>query len=381
MIASARHGHWPAPPRAVPSPPTPPGAPVAVTPRKRHSGPGAPTVLALLIALASTARPAGGQQVFTRMGGGGEAHADPNYKATVAHPAYGTAHPRVLLDEAHRETNTKAGPYGPFADLLAADGYTVSANGAFFDAEALQGVAVLVIPNARGSDDPRAAGMPALAPDEVDAVATWVEGGGSLLLVGDEAMFADAAEALAKRLGVDLPGGRALDSTHADTAFAGRATLEFSDANHLLGDHPILQGRDPGERVHRVLAFGAEALTGPPGSAVLLRLSDQALEVPATTAAEMKAKLDAALADAQSRGGQVQIRLQPPAAKSAAGRAAGVAFAFGKGRVVVLGDAAMLSAQVLASPDGQSRAVGFGVPGTDDQQFALNVLHWLSRLY
>jgi hypothetical protein len=65
-------------------------------------------------------------------------------------------------------------------------------------------------------------------------------------------------------------------------------------------------------------------------------------------------------------------------ATAVTGRAQGVAVEIGKGRVVVLGEAAMLSAQVTGA-DGRGR-MGMNVPGNQDKQFALNVLHWLTRL-
>ena len=69
-----------------------------------------------------------------------------------------------------------------------------------------------------------------------------------------------------------------------------------------------------------------------------------------------------------------------PEPVSAKGRSQGVAFALGRGRVVVLGEAALLSARVTLL-DGQEYAkVGMNRPGTDNRQFALNLMHWLSRL-
>jgi hypothetical protein len=62
---------------------------------------------------------------------------------------------------------------------------------------------------------------------------------------------------------------------------------------------------------------------------------------------------------------------------SAAGRAQGIALKFGKGRVVVLGEAALLSAQVSGS---ENFKMGMNVPGTDNKQFALNIMHWLTGL-
>jgi hypothetical protein len=65
----------------------------------------------------------------------------------------------------------------------------------------------------------------------------------------------------------------------------------------------------------------------------------------------------------------------------AAGRAQGLALTVGSGRVVILGEAAMLTAQVVSIPGRETMRMGMNVPGSDDQQFALNVLHWLSRLF
>lgn len=60
-----------------------------------------------------------------------------------------------------------------------------------------------------------------------------------------------------------------------------------------------------------------------------------------------------------------------------------IAFTVGRGRVVMNGEAGMLSAQVFREKDkdGNEKIVGrmgMNVPGTDDRQYVLNVLHWLS---
>jgi len=47
-------------------------------------------------------------------------------------------------------------------------------------------------------------------------------------------------------------------------------------------------------------------------------------------------------------------------------------------RVIIMGEAAMLSAQVI---NGLSQLkFGMNRPGTDNRQLALNIMHWLSRL-
>ena len=54
-----------------------------------------------------------------------------------------------------------------------------------------------------------------------------------------------------------------------------------------------------------------------------------------------------------------------------------------RGRIVMLGEAAMLSVQIARwEQNGKvlEFSMGMNMPGTDDKQFALNVVHWLTRL-
>jgi hypothetical protein len=47
--------------------------------------------------------------------------------------------------------------------------------------------------------------------------------------------------------------------------------------------------------------------------------------------------------------------------------------------VVVLGEAAMLSAQVIVRPGGgEAFRMGMNRAGIDNRQLALNIMHWLS---
>ena len=141
--------------------------------------------------------------------------------------------------------------------------------------------------------------------------------------------------------------GATSDPANSDPG--GPTLLVFTRENKLLGDHPITRGRDDSERVNSVQTFTGQSLKGPEGSVAILKLADTAVDQ----------DFDA--------GKSV----------SAAGRAQGVAFAVGKGRVVVLGEAAELSAQVVGP---QRMPMGMNVPGIDNRQMALNIMHWLSGL-
>jgi hypothetical protein len=296
---------------------------------------------------------------------------DPDFKAVVERPAYPRSGPTVAIDEAHSNFHTAGGQYRPFADLLRSDGYTVRASTRKFETGAFAGVDVLVIANALGSDrsNPR---LPAFTEQECDIVRDWVREGGSLLLIADHAPFGSAAENLGKRFGVAMGKGWAFDR-----ASAGGITtqLVFSRENGLLGAHPILRGREASEEVKSVRSFTGQSLSVPDGATPLLKLSATAREAPSPS------DLDAE--DAAARGTGALREAAGSHSSPVAGRAQGIAMMFGKGRVVILGEAGLFSAQIVRLTDGnQQREMKFGmnVPGNDDRQFALNVLHWLSGL-
>ena len=294
--------------------------------------------------------------------------ADPNFNASVERPTYTNTHPRLVIDEAHANFHTATGRYKPLADLLRSDGYEVVPGTATFTRETLNGVKVLLIANAVAPGATGEGSAPAFTEEECDAVRDWVRDGGSLLLLADHTPFGSAAKTLAARFGVEMGEGFVFDLNQCD---GNPTALVFSRENGLLGEHPLLRGRDPAESISRVVAFTGQSLSVPEGAAVLLKLSPTAYE--AATRDDVRASIAAARQGGGSAG----------PAKSVAGRAQGIAFSFGKGRVVMLGEAGMFSAQIVrASAGGQplEMKMGMNVEGNDDRQFALNVLHWLSGL-
>jgi len=306
--------------------------------------------------------------VFVAGGLRAQQEADPSFNPAVERPAYTGTHPRVVIDEAHSNFHTAAGRYKPLAELLRNDGYEVVAGTAAFSRESLGGVRVLLIANAAAPDAGDDSSGPAFNDAECDAVRDWVREGGSLLVLADHAPFGSAAEPLAARFGVGMGKGFVFDLRNSDR---GPSALVFSRENGLLGEHPLLRGRDASESVNRVVAFTGQSLSAPEGAAVLLQLSPTAYEV------SKRDDVQAAILAVRTGGGSAGP------AQSVAGRAQGVAFAFGKGRVVVLGEAGMFSAQLIRFEQGGIKGemkMGMNVEGNDDRQFALNVLHWLSGI-
>jgi hypothetical protein len=295
--------------------------------------------LGCAFALLALATPAAAQQ-----------EVDSHYRPKVSRPAYPAAGPVVAVDEAHRNFHTLGGRYAPFGKLLEADGYRPQPSSAPFSAASLRGVDVLVIANAL----PGAPGASAFDEAEIAQVRQWVEGGGSLLLIADHAPFGRAASALAAAFGVEMGTGYAVARQWGKVT----ANIDFSGGG--LGDHPILHGRDSGERIRHVQSFTGQSLSTASGDAALLILPADAIEV-----------ADPPAIGALRRGETVPGR-------RVGGRPQAVALAVGKGRLVVAGEAAMFSAQVIHFPGGQTERMGLWA--ADDEKFALNVLHWLSRL-
>ena len=279
--------------------------------------------------------------------------ADPEFKVTVAHSAYSKNGPRVLFDEAHNNFHTTHGRYKPFADLLTEDGYYVVASRKPFTKESLATFKVVVIVDALGTEevDDDGADHPAFTDEECDAVRDWVRSGGALLLIVDRAPFNGAADTLAKHFGVDLSKGTAVDQAHVTAEHDNPGLVVSSRESGLLLDHPITQGRNDSEKIKRVIALTGQTVKGPEGSTTFLKIAEPVIDKTQAAAG----------ADASASG--------------VAGLAQGIAFKFGKGRVVVLGEAAMLSAQIVGR---DRRPVGMNYPDVDNKQLALNIMHWLS---
>jgi hypothetical protein len=262
--------------------------------------------------------------------------ADPTFDTRVARPAYGADGPRVLFDEAHRNFHTAAGRYKPFVDLISSDGYRVAVNGGPLSDVVLRGVQVLVIANATR----------AFSEAEVQAVHDWTRTGGALLLITDHPPLAAASEAMARRFEVQTSNATTVDPANQDPGSGSASVIVYTRESGTLLDHPITRGRDARERIERVTTFSGQSLRGP--GVGFLQLAPTALDT---------------FPDPQ----------RPPA--SAAGRCQGLALTAGRGRAVMLGEAAMLSAQ-LTGP--RQRPMGMNRPGNDNRQLALNIMHWLS---
>jgi hypothetical protein len=281
--------------------------------------------------------------------------ADYGWDPAISTPVFTAEHPRILIDEGHNNASSAGitGRYWPFARLLRADGYSVERGRNRFTRGVLEGVRVLVIANASGAPKPQVFGLnipiptdkkrsdPAFTASEIDAIRSWVEQGGSLLLIADHAPFGEAAANLSAVFGVTMHKGFVVVPNESSDP------LLFSRKTGRLGDHPIVTGIGDGTEVKRVMTYTGQSLDGPAMATVLLRLPATAVE-------------------AVPEGDSLVER--------PAGPAQGIALEFGKGRIVVLGEGGMVTAQV-------NRRVPYGMNTLDNDnvQFVRNTMCWLAR--
>ena len=259
--------------------------------------------------------------------------------------------PIVGIDEGHFNVHTVATTYKGLADAIRRDGLRVDALTGRFTAETLRTVAVLVISNARAaaSGPLDARGRPAFTSSELDTVVDWVRRGGGLLLVVDHYPIGSANQELGARFGVDILNGETSDPLYerdelgarVATGSGGTVTVSsqiiFERASKAIADHPITCGLSQAERIDRVATFRGTSFDAPPAAVPLLRFSDAAI-------------------DALGPAGTPR--------RPAAGRNQGLAMSFGNGRVVLLGEAAMLT--------------NIDLPAVQNRQFAINVIRWLA---
>jgi hypothetical protein len=279
---------------------------------------------------------------------------DLDFKPPIAKPAYETGKgPRVIVDAAHHNFHTAEGRYQPFAELLRRDGYRVEGSEKAFSAESLRGVEILVIANALSEKNKTDWSLPtpsAFTKEEIEAVAKWVEEGGSLFLMVDHMPMPGCMGDLAKAFGFEFSNG------YAKAGHWEEGKPQTFEASTGLKECAVTRGRDEKEKVGVVQTFGGSTFKAPKEATSVLvfgagSISSETTKAPGISADAKKVSID--------------------------GWSQGAILKHGKGRVAVFGEAAMFSAQVAGA---QKRPMGMNAPtAKDNPQLLLNVMHWLSR--
>lgn len=269
---------------------------------------------------------------------------DTLYQPSFA-PRYKKAQgPVILIDEAHQNFHTATNRFRPFAKVLEQDGYRVVRNQQPFSAENLKTARVLVIsnalmpPSADQSNTPRSA----FTDSEIQILLKWIEQGGSLFLISDHMPFPKASEKLASALGFTFYDGFAM-AKNQDNDYD-----MFSFSNNRLVRNEISGELDS------IYSFTGQGFEIPVEAKPILKLDKS---------------FDLLMPAIPWEFTETTPRL------SASGKVQGAYRLYGKGKVVVFGEAAMFTAQRL----GEVR-VGFSYSkAKNNVEFLRRILHWLSK--
>ena len=272
---------------------------------------------------------------------------DTLFQPVIQKPTYGVNKgPVVLVDEAHHNFHTTTNRFKPFSILLRRDGYQVKGGASQFSKKALDDVRILVISNALNERNTQDWSLPtpsAFTDEEIQAVEAWVKAGGSLFLIADHMPFPGCNEKLAAAFGFIFYNGFAFDTTKQ-----GAPDL-FSVTNKRLASNKITAGLDS------IYSFTGQAFDMPASAIALLTLDEN-----------FKNWLP-----------RVAWRFEQETIKISADKKVQIAMLeYGKGRVVVSGEAAMFTAQLA----GGVNRMGFNHPiAKHNSEFLLRLIHWLDH--
>jgi hypothetical protein len=258
----------------------------------------------------------------------------------------GLTSPIVFIDEAHHNFHTIEGRYKPFAQVLRSDGYTVKPGKKKFTLEYLKQADILVIVNALDTNrrDYNPPYGDAFEAEEVEALKEWVSQGGSLFFIADHAPFPKVSDNLSVAFGFEFNNGSVNDAT-------------FHIDNNSLSQHIITKGNPNLERIVKVKSLGGSAFKIPHNAKPLLTLGKGATSLISDIPLQVTAGAHRISMDGWYQGAVLEV---------------------GKGRIAVFSEAMMFTSQVYIPSGKKMGLVSYGAE--QNEQFLLNVMHWLSGL-
>ena len=276
---------------------------------------------------------------------------DTLYKPQISNPMYAVGSgPVVFIDEGHYNFHTKDGNYTAFSKLLERDGYQVNAFKGDFETKKLAKGKILVIANALHKSNLQNWSLPtpsAFTKTEMETVKKWVYEGGNLFLIADHMPMAGAAEDLAAEFGFEFTNGFVFDTI-------SRGPIHFYADKKTLVENTITKGRNSSEKVDHIATFTGQGFKIPDDASPILIFDGKCINMLPESAWVFNEKTERYNVKGWSQGAYKN---------------------YGKGRVVVFGEAAMFTAQ-LAGP--QKRKFGMSLDiASENYQLLLNIIHWL----
>ena len=279
--------------------------------------------------------------------------ADTSFKPEINDPEYNEGEgPLIILDEAHNNFHKLEERFYSFGKVMRMDGYRIESGNEAFSEEFLKPVRILVIANAIHISDMEDWALPqqsAFTDEEIQAVNQWVKDGGRLFLIADHMPFPGAAEKLGASFGFEMVNGFAMREprTRPD---------KFSRENGLLQVNEITEGRKKNEKINTVSTFTGQGFKIPEGAESIITLDDHYYSLNPDTAWQFHKNTPKIDLDGYSQGAYMN---------------------YGKGKVVVFGEAAMFTTQIAGKKKIKMGMNSKAAP--ENLQFLRNIIHWLDK--
>jgi len=242
--------------------------------------------------------------------------------------------------------------------FLSDEGFQLKQHWGAINREALKGVSILHTDNALAPENQDNWTLPtpsAFTPEEIGTIYDWVHDGGALLMVIEHMPFGGSYEDLAKAFNVETSNGFAVDERllngYSEEIISNAGWFVFRQDNGALGDHAILTGRQPHERIEFVAADVGSAFRLPERAVSLMTFGSDAISLEPSVSWKFDSTTPRRSVSGWSQGGVMKV---------------------GKGRLAVLGD------NFLIIPPSQLKSEKEVVFGRYNPQFTVNVYRWLS---
>jgi hypothetical protein len=272
---------------------------------------------------------------------------DKLYDPIIFNPQYSQNEgPIIYLDEAHTNFHRLDGLYWAFGKLVRTDGYRTQPFKEKFTKESLEGVEILAIANAINEKNANNWSNPtfsAFEKEEIEALRSWVEEGGSLLLIADHMPFSGAAKDLAAAFNVEFINGFAMDTVRKPDFFT---QTEGTLNRTILTDISI----------DSILTFTGQAFRIPADATPILLFGKDYVQWEPETAWQFGG------VEPYSVQGYSQLAFME----------------YEKGKVVFAGEAMMFTSQLRFGLSWMK--LGISDPrARNNKQLILNIIHWLDE--
>lgn len=273
---------------------------------------------------------------------------DRNYVPKIDKPLFESGKgPVMLVDGGHNNFHTLAEGFAPFGKVAETDGFVVKDLPGEIKPYQLKEAKILVTANAlneKNVDSWQQPVLPAFTPGEVATIKEWVWNGGSLFLVADHMPFAGAAATLAEQFGFTFHDGFALCKPK-------KKFDVFSYANGMLKHSQLT---DTHGLLDSIVTFTGQAFTIPDSAISVITLDSAYKVLLPEVAWEFNNEMKIIPAEGMSQLAYTR---------------------FGKGKVVVAGEAAMFTAQRVGDIK-----IGLNADfAPHNLQLLHNILEWLAE--